>query len=76
MMPALCHLNCGLPRPAAGIENAQRPGAARRQQAVKILPEDCLAQLALRGAIDIARKLFRDVIKIAILHNGSAWLRQ
>ena len=56
---------------AASIENAQRFRAHRRQQYVQILPQNSLTQLPFGGAIDIARKLFRHVIKIAILHRAS-----
>ncbi len=57
-----------LPLSATGIENAQRSWTTGREQGIKILPQDRLAQLPFRGAIYIAGKLLRDVIEIAILH--------
>jgi hypothetical protein len=53
-----------LPAPASSTRNVW-PQSAR---SVQILPEDRLTQLTFGGAINVARKLFRDVIKIAIPH--------
>ncbi|MBN0871366.1 hypothetical protein JTL93_34550, partial [Pseudomonas aeruginosa] len=53
---------------AAGIQHPQRSRPQLRQQRFQILPEDRLTQLAFCGAVNIARKLFSNVIEIAILH--------
>ena len=57
-----------LPFAAAGIQHPQRSRPQLRQQRFQILPEDRLTQLAFCGAVNIARKLFSNVIEIAILH--------
>ena len=56
---------------AARVKNSQWPRPQLVQQRLQILPEDRLPQLALGGTVNIARKLFRHVIKIAILHRAS-----
>lgn len=65
-MSPLRHQNCSLPFPTAGIQYAQRSVTKFSQQLIQILPEDRLTKLTFGGAINVARKLFRDVIKIAI----------
>ncbi|CZX42888.1 Uncharacterised protein [Enterobacter hormaechei] len=68
VMSPLRHQNCSLTFPTAGIQHAQRSVTEFSQQLVQILPEDRLTKLTFGGAINVARKLFRDVIKIAIPH--------
>ena len=68
VMTALGHFDSRLPFTAASVQHAQRLPLKRGQDVVQILPEDRLTQLPFRGAINVARKLFRDVIKIAIPH--------
>ncbi len=68
MVSAFGHFYRRLTFTAASIENAQFFRSKAGKQDVQILPEDRLTQLALGRAINIAGKLFRDVIKIAIPH--------
>jgi hypothetical protein len=56
---------CPSPPPASSTRNGPAPAG---QQRFQILPEDRLTQLAFGGAVNIARKLFSNVIEIAILH--------
>ena len=68
VMTAFRHFYGRLPFTAPGIQHAQRLTTKGSQNGVQILPEDRLTELPFRGAINVARKLFRDVIKIAIPH--------
>ena len=68
VMTALGHFYRRLSFATTGVQHAQRLVAKSGQNGVQILPEDRLTELPLCGAINVARKLFRDVIKIAIPH--------
>src|SRR5690606_18088471 len=68
VMTALRHFYGRLPFTAASVQHTQRLATVSGKDVVQILPEDRLTQLPFGGAINVARKLFRDVIKIAIPH--------
>ncbi|MNT60897.1 hypothetical protein D3C72_1985080 [compost metagenome] len=53
---------------AAGIQNAQRPLRQLGQQRGQILPDYRLTDFPFGGAVNITRKLFSNIVKIAILH--------
>ena len=71
-MTALGHFYRRLSFATTGVQHAQRLVAKSGQKRVQILPEDRLTELPLCGAINVARKLFSDVIKIAIPHRESS----
>jgi hypothetical protein len=56
---------CPSPPPASSTRNVWPQLAS---SGVQILPEDRLTQLPFGGAVNIARKLFSNVIEIAIPH--------
>ncbi len=53
---------------APGVEDAQRPLRQLRQQPGQILPNHRLADFSFSGAVNITRKFFSNIVKIAILH--------
>ncbi|MNR05137.1 hypothetical protein D3C85_1211470 [compost metagenome] len=67
-MTTLRHQNGGLAFTAARIQNPQLSVTKGGEHGVEILPQDRLTQLPFGGAVNVPRKLFRDVIKIAIPH--------
>ena len=65
-----------LPQPAAGIQHAQRRRAERRQNRLKLVPEDRLTHDPLGCAVNVLRKFFREIVEVTILHGvGSGMLR-
>ncbi|VFS44766.1 Uncharacterised protein [Enterobacter cancerogenus] len=68
VMTPLCHQDGSLAFATARIKHTQSLARIVGKKLVEILPEDRLTQLAFSRAINVARKLFRDVIKIAIPH--------
>ncbi|CSF36096.1 Uncharacterised protein [Shigella sonnei] len=67
-MPALGHFDCGLPFSTARIQHTQFLRTHFRQHAIEILPQNSLSKLPFGGAVNVTGKLFRNIIKIAILH--------